>query len=91
MDYDFGGVQDGWWAHCRWNVVGRRATLALTDKSWPADVGKPDPIEHAWHEAAELLIAPLNSMLRTQLAEERVAEATHQVIRRIEKLLARVS
>ena len=79
-------------AQCKYNLVGRVATLLLsteyTDDNIECNLRQDIKIA-AFHEVCELLLGPLESMVdqRYALGADDVEEERHRIIRRLENFV----
>jgi len=79
---------DGMYGSCETNLSGRVATIRFA-KRWPVRDYSPEQIKHtAFHEATELLTAPMVALAGFRYAtESKITGANHAIIRILEHVL----
>jgi hypothetical protein len=86
VGYQFKKLDADTYAECSWNYQGKVATMRLN--SAELDTIDGHSVERsAKHEVCELLLADLGAMCNFGFAKDRVEEAIHDVIRRLEVVL----
>ncbi len=74
----------GW---CRFNLIGRCATIGLAEK-WELEITDKSIRKTAFHEVSELLTARLNVVASERcITQAEIEESVHELIRTLENVL----
>lgn len=86
VGFQFKKLDSDTYAECSWNYQGKVATMRLNSRELETIDGHSVEAS-AKHEVCELLLADLSAMCNYGFARDRVEEAIHEVIRRLEVVL----